>query len=633
MAITPTPQQPYNHESGKTAPPRADALPITALYKARKEHALNHYQTFFAKIARRYDLYRGFYRGQFSQFRNNIHIPFLFAVIQSDVARKVQTSFGSWPIVDFSGTDQAISRKNSTLISAQMKDCNSFIKGVDFFLDADMYGTAFARDGWKTVRRFERWREMGEPDPIGGQVREVIREEHVTRFDGPNWENVDILDCWPQPGRKTIEECQWVLLRYYLDIDEIEQLAQLGVYDRAAVNQLKQGSMPRITQDSYLARYNVYRSQQDFDSRASEKFARPVELVDMIGYVPDEFALDGVKFTLVTVANDGVVLRNRPFPFWHGEIPLHAYSPMRDPHYIHGVGKIEVAEKLQYMANRFANQKADALDLYMDPPIFVNTMAGLDEQNLYMRAGRIIHIDGTVGEDQIRPMVYDYRGIQTAMEEIQQIWKNIQLGTGSIEDVTMGMSSSDRQTAREFQGRQEHALTRHMLEAREAEEGFIEKLANRFRMSNRQFLKVPHEVKIIGSEALVNPITGLPLPVEPTIIDLADINADYSARAVGASQMLGKGIRQQNLVMLLQTLQANPVAMQVINWVNFLRYTFKTFDIPNADEFMVSQQIPAVNQLANESCMSPEQTVGAAGDASQSPEALMALLGGQMGGM
>lgn len=591
---------------------------ILNLYRERKQHALNHYASFFSKIARRYDLYRGFYRGNFQAFRNNIHIPFLFSVIQSDVARKVQTSFGGWPVVDFVGTsheDAAIAKKVATLVSAQMKDADSFTKAVDFYLSADMYGTAVARDGWRTLRRHEQWREL---DPSG--MHETIKSGPVTRFDGPDWDNVDLLDFWPQPGRKRIKEAMWADVRYYLDLDEIEAQAQLGVYDKPAVEELrKTGGMPPEAESQMSIRYSLHRTQTEYDARKAEKYARPVECVDMIGLVPDEFAPDGFKYRIVTVANDRVVLRNRPFPFWHGELPFHVYSPMSDPHYLHGVGKIEVGEKMQYLANRFANQKADALDLLIDPMWLVNRQAGVDTQNLYTRAGRVIGVDGPVGDDVIRPLTPDMRGLSAAYQEIAQMWGWIQQSTGIVEDTVMGMqpSGGNRQTATAFLGRQENVLTRQMLEARLAEEGFIEPLANRFRMLNKQFLKVPHALRILGADGQINPVTGLPLPQEPQTIDLSDINPDYRARAVGATQMLGKSVRQQNIMLLLQTTATNPVAVQVINWVSFFRYIFRTFDLPNTDDFFVNQ-IPGVNQVSQQSGMSPEQVIqtaaGAMGD-------------------
>ena len=91
-------------------------------------------------------------------------------------------------------------------------------------------------------------------------------------------------------------------------------------------------------------------------------------------------------------------------------------------------------------------------------------------------------------------------------------------------------------------------MTRLMLEARLAEEQFVEPLANAFRNLDRQFLDLPYMQKILGSVATTNPITGLPYPQEAETIDFDDMAPDYRARAVGASQTIGKSTRQQNIV-------------------------------------------------------------------------------------
>ena len=46
------------------------------------------------------------------------------------------------------------------------------------------------------------------------------------------------------------------------------------------------------------------------------------------------------------------------------------------------------------------------------------------------------------------------------------------------------------------------------------------------------------------------------------------------ARAVGASQMMGRSVRQQNFLGLLQMMSANPALMGLVNWANFARQAF-----------------------------------------------------------
>jgi hypothetical protein len=335
---------------------------------------------------------------------------------------------------------------------------------------------------------------------------------------------------------------------------------------------------------------------------------------------------------VIVVANGRVVMSNQPNPFFHGKLPFLAFSPMPDPHYFHGVGKCEVGEKMQVTANRFANQKLDALDLFIDPVFLVQRQAGIDTGNLFMRAGRVIGVDGPVDESVIRPLSPDLSGLQQSYAEIQQLWGWIQQGTGNSENETMGTGAGSRATAREYLGRQEAALTRLMLEARLSEEDFVEPLANMFRALDRQYLTLPHEVQILGSVSVINPITGLPMPQEPVVIDLSDLHPEYRARAVGATQQLGKAVRQQNLISVMQAMSANPVMLQSVNWANFARQIFNAFDFQNVDELLVVGQVPAVNQVATQPPAAPGAVQsGPAGPAPTTEQMDPALIGAMQG--
>jgi len=577
-----------------------DERRVVELVDTRRQHALKFNHRFYTRIPSWYNTYRMMWQGRLSQFRNNIQLPFIFSMIQSDVARKVQTSLGAWPIVTFSGyapEDIARAQKNETLVSAQMKDANSLMKGVDFFLQADMYGVAVARYGWKNMTRKNRVRVRVQTGP--GMEQTQIKTYQAEHFNGPDWECVDPLDFWTQPGKKRIEDMAWVIHRYWKDLDELQRDAASDdpYFDPGAVKRLEQEPMGVSSVDEFKPRQLLFRNQWDYEARQAERFAKPVEIWEMHGLVPKEFAPDGIVDRCVAIGNGKVVLKNREEPFWDAQKPFLAYNPTSDPHTFFGPGKVEVAEKMQAAANRIANQKLDAYDLTIDPQFVVSTSTNLNTQNLFSRSGKIILVDGMAGDDAFRPLVPNMQGIQAAYQEIGQLWQFMQLGAG-INDIVMGLTQNDRETARGFMGRQENVLTRLMLEARCAEESFIEPLANAFRNLDRQFLTMPYEQKILGSVATVNPITGLPYPQEPTTIDFDDMVPDYRARAVGASQMIGKSVRQQNFVSLLQMMSANPALMQLVNWHNFARQMFDLFDFKNVNELLVQEQVPQVNQAA-----------------------------------
>lgn len=591
--------------------PRVDPARVIELVDSRRQHSLQYNATVFSKCQRYYDTYRGVWQGRYSQFRNNISIPFTFAMIQSDVARKVQTSFGTWPIVSFEGyapEDVARAKRNEALVSAQMKDANSIMHAIDFYLQADICGTAIARWGWKNITRMNRYRKL---ETIAPGLSIPVRYEGMSEmFNGPVWETVDRLDFWQQPGKKRIEDMAWVIHRYWLDWDDMLDDANgpYPYFDRAAVQMLKDFPMDGAASNEYTMRKTQYRNEYDYQARQRERFAKPVEIWEMHGLVPEEFAVRGLRHLCIAIGNARVVLKYREGPMANQQKPFASYAPMADPYSFDGVGKAEIAYGPQRTADRLNNQRLDAIDLLIDPQYVASSSTNINTQNLFSRAGRIILVDGDASETSFRPISPDMRGVQVGGDEIGRLFSMMQLGTGETEAL-MGLSGQSRETARGFLGRQENALTRLSLETRSAEEGFIEPLANAFRAMDALLLPLPHELKILGSLATTNPITGLPYTPQQIEIDYDDLAADYRARAVGASQMAGRSVRQQNLLGLLQMMSSNPTLMSLVNWANFARQAFELFDFKNVNELLV-EQVPAVNMLAQENGMSPEQVAG-----------------------
>jgi hypothetical protein len=584
---------------------RPSSARFVELVDQRRQESLRYNHSVFARLQNWYNSYRGYWQGRLSQFRNNVSLPFTFAMIQSDVARKVQTTFGAWPIVTFEGyapEDVGRAKKNEVLISAQMKDCGSLLNSIDFMLQADICGTAIARYGWKhTVRKskFVRYESIAP-----GLRIPVLHEQDSELFNGPTWKPVDRLDFWQQPAKNRIEDMDWAIERYWLDLDEMmDDAAQADSYfDPAAVRLLQQAPLTGMGQSGFTERRVMYRNEYDYTARQNQRFSKPCEVWEMHGTVPAEFAIDGIRDVCIAIGNGRVVLKHRPSQF-PGRKPWKSYAPMPDPYSFDGVGKAEVAYGPQMTANRLANQKLDVLDQQVDPMYIVSNSANLNSQNLFTRAGRIILVDGAADESSIRAMPPNLAGVQAAYQEIGQLWQFMQLGAG-INDIIMGLSQGDRETARGFLGRQENVMTRLSFEARILEEQFVEPLANEFRNLDRVMLDMPHEIKILGSLASVNPTTGLPYQSQDVSIDEDDLAPDYRARAVGASQMLSRSVRQQNLVSLLQVLNANPAMMQIVNWANFARQALQLFDFQNIDELLV-QQVPMVNAMAQENGMDP----------------------------
>lgn len=582
---------------------------ILRLVESRRDASFGVHQTYWRKIRGYYDFWRGVYAGNFPQHRNNIHIPILFAKIWSDVAYKVMQTWGTYPYVQFHGAapeDAPGAAKVGALVNAQLMDTKSFEKAVDFYSTADIYGTSVARLGWKNKTRDRMYRTKVAD-------YEFKMKKKVTMFDGPEWDNIDILDFWPQPWRKRIDDMDWCIHRYYADLDDIleEQRGPYPKFDRAAVQRLRSTPMTMPMQDMLRERLNIYRNFAQWQGKSVERYARPVELWEMWGTVPDEFAVQGCRDVVITVANNRVVLRYEPNPFWHGEKPFIAHSPCPDPHYFHGYGRIEAGQKMQAASNRIINQKLDNGDLFYDA-MWVAAPGVLDVQNMFTKPGRVFQANGPVGEDQLRELRPNIEGSALAFQDLAALKQMISETLGISGDTVEGTAPSNRATAREVMIRREASMSRLGMEAALWEKAFVEPLADQCHDLNQQFLSLPKQIHMIGSAAIIDPTTGMPLAPENHAIDVNDLagasGMGYKAKALGASQSMSKSLKAQAMMLGLQAASSNQVGMQVTNWVAFFTELYRSLDLDPV-QMIVQQGVPAINQMAQEQQKDPRQIV------------------------
>lgn len=605
---------------------------VIDIVSSRMQLSESYFSGIRARLPRLYDLWRGTWSGTYHPHKNNVHIPLISAAIWADAARKAATSLSEWPVVSFLGynaTNGAVARKYEALVSAQMKDDDLFQKQVDLLLMADLYGVAIEQLGWNRKEEM-RILESIEHAPLTNQIIRSIKKGNIVTFDGPTAENIDLLDFFPQPGVKRIENMKWVVKRYYLDIDDIRAMAASGIFDKAELARLeREGATGARTQDPATIRRFSSRLAMDEDTvRWMDKYNTPIEILEMWGTIPSELAGDGVLSRVITVANRRYLLRNRPNPFWHGQLPFLQFSPMPDPHYFYAAGKAEVVEKLQITGNRFLNQSLDAAELIIDPVWFYNREANLNTRNMVMRPGRFFPVDGNPNS-VIAPLQPNLNALTMADAKINQVRDFAQMGTGITEDGIAGIGGDGRQTAREFIGRREAAGTRLALESRLYEETLLEKHANMMMALNKQFLETPVEITVLGDIAMTDPTTGEPLPATRVELDNFEMMHNYNARATGASTTLSKMTRQQSYIQLLQAM-ASPLGQAVIgniNAVNFFKGIFRDFDVPNINEiFKTNDQL---QQMVNQAGFQQASEVPTSPEMAQNP--LMAMLAGAGG--
>jgi hypothetical protein len=256
----------------------------------------------------------------------------MYSIIQSDVARKVQMSFGQFPFVSFEGyapEEQATAKKNELLIGIQMEDMAIYRKAVDFFTCMDLYGVGIMRDGWRQDRRLEKIRLPGYMS--GSSAKEVEHERWITRFDGPDANVIDPLDFFPQVGYRYIDEMGHVLERAYGEFDDLwaellayEAAGEEPCIDRDALLKVEEMGFSTNQEATMYDRNSYARNMSAYNNQA-KKFRKPVEIWYRWGTVPMELAgPDGNRHRKLVVLNGKVIGKNIPNPYHHGQIPYSA---------------------------------------------------------------------------------------------------------------------------------------------------------------------------------------------------------------------------------------------------------------------------------------------------------------------
>ena len=562
-----------------------------------------------------YDIWRGHTTGTYTPTKNNVWIPLIYSTIWSDVARKIATHFAKWPVIGFEGfgdEDSATARKQEALVNAQLYDADMLSKEVRTFLSGNLYGTAISKLRWDHQEEVTSRTELIET-PVDRTTLRLKKKGQLVTFDGPNYDPIDLLDFYDQPGFKDINGPSGMRRcghRFYLDIDDCRFLASAAgkkIFDEDEVNRM-------IREDAVRTPRNDEAQQRRFDSEqgmtgvlyGGDVSSRPVEIFEVHGFVPQEFAhfFGGATNVVLTIANDRYLLRARENPHDHRQKPFLQFSPNPDPHYFRAPGKAEVAHQLQIAANRFVNHQLDAADLLVHPMFAFNRQMGINTRNLWAGPGRIFGVDGDPSK-AIVPINMDYKGLQAGGSAAASMWEFIQMGSGVQEDTVMGMGAggSDRQTAREFVGRREASGTRLMLESVLYDGKYLEPLGNFFQSMNHQFLSLPRQVLILGNNALVDPVTGERLNESRVEIDAEVLNQQYASKAMGTTMHMSAETEKANKLQLFQMVaSASPEVAGAFNLVNFFKDIMITFGFKNVNELVQSN--PALNQA--------QQTMGGA---------------------
>lgn len=575
------------------------------------QRALRYFQPYRDALQGWYDLWRGYWRGSGDPGWNNVHIPLLFSIVLSDVARVQSMLYGGERIlqaVPQGGEDFATARVAERLLDVQMHAADTFTKTNRFLLRGNIYGSAIARTGWKAqygpVPR-QLAVDRGRSVKLQGGVPNVLK------FNGPDWQPIANENFLPTPGYQDIQDMPAVHHTFYEEFENIQINASdepndhRPIYDADVVEAMRTDGGPSRGQEGETRTRRSMEGTDDTQRGMLQAMHKPVKIVESFMRVPRELGAwyDFESGTMsdkamgpnsrfitdfvITVANEQYVLRAVPMWTYDQKKPFLKYSPFEDPEVFWAPGKMEVGAKSQVAVNRLANNQLDAYDRWIDPPWIINVNSAIVPSTLHGGPGARIFTEGPTDDSDIRQLIPDMRNVQTAFGEIGQLWKWMQQATGITEDIGQGMKSGGRQSATEFAGRSDAVNSRMALETMLAEKNFLEPMGQMFWDLNRQYLDTPHLIRQIGSHAVYDEVTGRFQPPELDLVTDLDLARSFDIRATGATRQMSKVARQQSLSAFMPALIP---FMPALNIRAFMRQILPIMDFTNVDELINSEE-------------------------------------------
>lgn len=421
--------------------------------------------------------------------------PRIFRVIETITPRMVANE----PTGSFYPTEEgdvAVSEILNALIRYDWRRAEMFPKLTMFVKSMLLFGTAFGRTYWD-FRECEKTQMI--PKNVNGKMEwtpKNTEKKKYTEFDGPNFEVLNIYDCFPDPNATSLANMRWFIYRKFMTLKELEDEndARGGEYwknlpklrkaiDDKAKESSKKGYKP--SDINYREHRRVMLSTQELHG---EDESNP-EFVMLIRYDNDRWVF--------SVPEYGIVIRDVENPYFHGQLPIIYGVDYPYPGELYGMGEIEPIDRIQRAINAVLNQRLDNVQLVLRNMWKVKKNSGVDMHTLVSAPGNIITTDQMDAIEALQ--VPDVTG-PTFVQTMNYLTSAMQNGSG-ITDYTIGTENKTNvanKTATGIRLIQQEANAQFKLKIQLFNHMVIERISNHWKDLRIQYTTEPQKVRILG---------------------------------------------------------------------------------------------------------------------------------------
>jgi len=424
--------------------------------------------------------------------------PRTFRVIETVTPRMVANEPTGSFYPEESG-DVATAQILNALVKYDWRRADMFEKQVRMVKSMLIFGTAFGRTYWD-FRETERTRMK--PKTVNGRTVWSLTDTEkikVTEFDGPNFETLNIYDCFPDPNSTSLHNMRWFIYRVFKTVEELESENDArGSEYWKNLTELKEKMKVNSDSDSkaggrpadinYREHRRVMLSTQEL---IGEDESHP-EITILIRYTRDGWCYMVPEF-------ENLIIREVENPYFHGDLPIVYAVDYPYPGELYGMGEIEPIERIQRAINAVLNQRLDNVQLTLRTMWKVKKNSGVDMHTLISSPGNIITTEDMNAVEPVQ--VPDVTGA-TFVQTMNYLTGALQNGSG-ITDYTTGINSNSNtanSTATGTRLIQQEANAQFKLKIQLYSHMVVQKIANHFKDLRIQYTTENQKLRILGAQ-------------------------------------------------------------------------------------------------------------------------------------
>ena len=509
---------------------------------------------------------------------SNLFIPYIFNIVENAYPKIVKSLFSVRPYIPFmpvNSNDADSARKAENMTKLVEWELDNKMKGRlvynNILRSACMYGTAISKQTWKLEERpvVKRTEVVGyQTDPETGLTVSVTSmqptETREITYDAPFMQNIELQDFFFDPYGTDIDNCEYVIHRYWLPMHKIISMADSGQLD--------------IDEGTIKKKLTAIGRQSENDKSSAinmgQKPARSNE-VEVLEYWTNDIKCIVLNKTLVALVT--------PNPYWHKRKPFSKWECVPVSGEFYGIGIIEMCRQLQIELNTTRNQRIDNVSFALNRMFTILRTANIDTTQLRSRPNGFIEVDdhGDIKELPINE-------VKASSYTEETVIKNDMDVTSGVYNYTRGEPADRRETATTASILAQAGNDRFESQVLQIGWGGFSDSALQLAWLNRQYITVDTEIAVVGDDGKQS----------TAMVNQDDIDVDLQIIPTPSSlfSAANKQIQQNVLVQLANIMVNNPN----VNQEEFLKRVFEAFDFTDPEKLLVSNQPTQQAQSATE---------------------------------